>query len=90
MEKVLEMITGPFGALAVMAIMMYFAYRFVMDKVVPIGERFIERHMNQFDRLLESHEKDREVWKEGHLVLTQRLDNHDQKLDSIENLLSRK
>lgn len=63
--QVLEYLIGPAGAVVVMAMMLYGVYKIVVERLLPLTERLAQRHLDQFDRLIDAHDKDRAVWAAG-------------------------
>lgn len=65
LSEILPWITGPAGALVVMAGVLLGIYRIVDTRLLPAGERFVERHLAQVDKIVSSHDEDRKVWADG-------------------------
>jgi hypothetical protein len=63
--SILNLIIGPMGALVAVVTILWWVARLVETKFLPAGERFIERHLAQIDKLITSHDNDRAVWSEG-------------------------
>lgn len=73
-EEVLQLIMGPFGALATMAVVLFGIYNMVVKHLLPLVRGGLDRHLSQIDTMLEQHKKDRELYRESILFITQRLD----------------
>lgn len=73
-EETLQLILGPFGALATMAVVLYGIYSLVVKHLLPLATHGLDRHLSQIDQMLEQHKQDRELYRESILFITQRLD----------------
>ena len=60
-QLIMQLATGPVAALALCIGAIYFVARWVAQNV-PI---WIDRHLNQIDNMVESHNEDREVYKDS-------------------------
>ena len=60
-QLIMQLATGPVAALALCIGAIYFVARWVAQNV-PI---WIDRHLNQIDNMGESHNEDREVYKDS-------------------------
>lgn len=81
LSEVLPWLTGPAGALVVMAGVLIGIYRIVDTRIIPAAERFVDRHLQQVDKIVSSHDEDRKVWADGLQALkadvdTMKLDVH--------------
>ena len=73
-EEILQLVLGPFGALATMAVVLYGIYNMVVKHILPLVRGGLDRHLSQIDEMLEQHKADRELYRESILFITQRLD----------------
>lgn len=60
-QMMFEILTGPVAALALCVSAIFFIGRW-LAKHVPI---WVDRHMKQIDNIVESHNEDRKVYREG-------------------------
>lgn len=63
--EILPYLTGPASSVVLMASILYSIYRLVDRKVIPAAERFVDRHLSQVDKIVSSHDEDRQVWADG-------------------------
>jgi hypothetical protein len=68
--EILSAITGPFSAL-MLAVGMLFALGKLLAKWVPV---MLEAHMQRFDRLIDSHDEDRQLYQNSIQKLSDRQD----------------
>jgi hypothetical protein len=57
-----SLLTGPFSSLLLLAGMGMGLWRFFSNQIVPSASRWVDSHLQQVDRLIEEHAKDREAW----------------------------
>jgi hypothetical protein len=60
--SVISLLTGPFSSLLLLAGMGLGIWRFFSGTVVPSTKRWVDSHLQQVDRLIDEHAKDREAW----------------------------
>lgn len=72
--SLLPYLSGPASAVLVLLLVGYAVWRLIDQKLIPLAERFVSRHLTQIDKLIEAHDKDREVWAEGLRVLRTDID----------------
>jgi len=65
--EILQMLTGPFSAM-LLAVIMLMAIGKWLATNIPI---YLERHLRQIDKMVESHNEDRELYREGLKTLTE-------------------
>lgn len=65
-EMMIRLLTGPVAALALCLFAIYTAAKWIAQHL-PV---WVDRHLKQFDKIVESHEQDREVFREGLTTLT--------------------
>ena len=61
----LPLLSGPAAAVLVLSGVLWGLWKLVDTRLLPLGEKFIERHLGQIDALIASHNADRSVWAEG-------------------------
>ena len=64
--EIIQALTGPFSSM-ILAVIMLTAGAKWLGKYVPL---YLNRHLDQIDKMVESHNEDREAWKSGLLTLT--------------------
>ena len=60
-ETILQIATGPVAALALCILAIYFVARWVATHL----PKWVDRHLTQIDRMVDSHNEDRKVYKES-------------------------
>ncbi len=65
--ELVQALTGPFSAMLLAVIMLIAAAKW-LGKYVPL---YLNRHLDQIDKMVESHNEDREAWKNGLQTLTE-------------------
>jgi len=80
-ETMLSILTGPVGALALCLFAIYFVARWVATHV-PI---WVDRHLKQIDKMIDSHNNDREMYKETLGTLTVSLKDLGKEVDVIKD-----
>ena len=73
-EEIIGHVLGPFGALATMAVVLYGLYSLGIKHLLPLLKGSIDRHLDQVDKMLESHTEDREIFKQTIEKIVDRLD----------------
>ncbi len=80
-ETMLSILTGPVGALALCLFAIYFVARWVATHV-PI---WVDRHLKQIDKMIDSHNHDREMYKDTLGTLTVSLKDLGKEVDVIKD-----
>lgn len=80
-ETMLNILTGPVGALALCLFAIYFVARWVATHV-PI---WVDRHLKQIDKMIDSHNNDREMYKDTLGTLTVSLKDLGKEVDVIKD-----
>ena len=65
--ELIQALTGPFSAMLLAVIMLVASAKW-LAKYVPL---YLNRHLDQIDKMVDSHNEDREAWKEGLQTLTE-------------------
>jgi len=60
-QFMIEALTGPVAALALCILSLYAIFKW-LGAHLP---KWVDRHLNQIDRIVESHNEDRTIYKEG-------------------------
>ena len=89
-EELLALIMGPFGALVVLSAVLLGIYNLVVKHLLPVVRGGLDRHLSQVETMLEEHKKDRELYRESILIITQRLDKVEDDVSYIKGKLDGK
>ena len=89
-EELLTLIMGPFGALVVLSAVLIGIYNLVVKHLLPVVRGGLDRHLSQVETMLEEHKKDRELYRESILFITQRLDKVEDDVSYIKGKLDGK
>ena len=89
-EELLALIMGPFGALVVLSAVLLGIYNLVVKHLLPVVRGGLDRHLSQVETMLEEHKKDRELYRESILFITQRLDKVEDDVSYIKGKLDGK
>lgn len=85
--QVLGLVTGPAGALVVLALILvaliYGAWKLLTEHVIPGFKSWFEKQDERFELIMDSHEKDRVVFSESITLLADKLQTTDRKVDSL-------
>ena len=74
MEQFINIIQGPAGAIGVMAAVLYGAWTFLNNVVVPRVDLMIKDNNERYKEIFGQHQADREVWLKSIDKISQRLD----------------
>lgn len=80
-ELMYQLLTGPVAALALCVITLFAIGKWVA-KNVPV---WVNRHMNQIDKIVDSHNQDREMYRESLGTLTVSLQEINREVDVIKD-----
>lgn len=80
-ETMLNILTGPVGALALCLLAIYFLARWLATHV-PV---WVDRHLKQIDKMIDSHNKDREMYQDTLGTLTVSLKDLGKEVDVIKD-----
>jgi hypothetical protein len=65
--EIIQMLTGPFSAMVLAVILLYAVGRWLAENI-PL---YLDRHLKQIDKMVESHNEDREMYRDGLQTLTE-------------------
>jgi len=92
MEEFITLIQGPAAATVLMAAILYTAYKFVLDVVVPRIDDALKDSNERYKEMLAEHKADREAWLQSIDKISDRLDKMSEVTDdmakTVENLHS--
>lgn len=81
---------GPvFFVLAVILFGLAYAIRSVSAWGATSADRWVGRHLDQMDKLIDENKKDRQVYLDSMEKLNHRLDRHEETLQRIENRVTK-
>lgn len=89
METMLPYLAGPAGAVFALLVVIYGLYKLADTRLIPVVEKFIGRHLEQIDRLIASHDRDREVWAEGLTAVRHDIEHVREDVDTIRMTLDK-
>lgn len=92
MEEFVTLIQGPAAATVLMGAILYTAYKFVLDYVVPRVDAALKESNERYKEMLAEHKADREAWLQSIDKISERLDKMSEVTDdmakTVENLHS--
>ena len=65
--EIIQMLTGPFSAMVLAVILLVAVGRWLATNITL----YLDRHLKQIDKMVESHNEDREMYREGLQTLTE-------------------
>jgi len=74
MQEFIEIVQGPAGAAGVMAAVIYGAWTFLNNVVVPRVDLMIRDNNERYKEIFSAHQQDREVWLQSIDKIADRLD----------------
>ena len=83
-EAALSLLTGPTSSLLLLLGMGLGLWRFTTQTVLPAAKIWVDRHLDQVDKLLEQHEADRVAWLDSMQDCHQRAEQAGAQLSTIE------
>jgi hypothetical protein len=83
MEKLIEAALGPFGALAIMMLILWGIYKFVTIQAFPLLKEYVANQQKNVEAILSEHKKDREVFESTIVQLTKRQDRVEEDIEDI-------
>ena len=78
-SEIIQMLTGPFSAMVLAVIMLFFIGRWLAENV-PL---YLDRHLKQIDKMVDSHNEDREMYRQGLQTLTEQHNDLSREVHSI-------
>lgn len=92
MEEFVTLIQGPAAATVLMGAILYTAYKFVLDYVIPRIDASLKESNERYKEMLHEHKADREAWLQSIDKISERLDRMSEVTDdmakTVENLHS--
>ena len=65
--EIIQMLTGPFSAMVLAVILLVAVGRWLAENI-PL---YLDRHLKQIDKMVESHNEDREMYRDNLQTLTE-------------------
>ena len=92
MEEFVTLIQGPAAATVLMGAILYTAYKFVLDYVIPRIDASLTESNERYKEMLTEHKADREAWLQSIDKISERIDRMSEVTDdmakTVENLHS--
>jgi chromosome segregation ATPase len=90
MEEFVTLIQGPAAATVLMGAILYTAYKFVLDYVIPRIDAALKESNERYKEMLTEHKADREAWLQSIDKISERIDRMSEVTDdmakTVENL----
>lgn len=90
MEEFVTLIQGPAAATVLMGAILYTAYKFVLDYVIPRIDAALKENNERYKEMLTEHKADREAWLQSIDKISERIDRMSEVTDdmakTVENL----
>jgi hypothetical protein len=83
MEEFVTLIQGPAAATVLMGAILYTAYKFVLDYVLPRIDASLKESNDRYKEMLAEHKSDREAWLHSIDKITHRLDKMSEVTDDM-------
>jgi len=74
---------GPFGALAIMMLVLLGIYKFMTTQAFPLAQKYVENQQDNIKEILKEHRKDREVFENTISSLAKRQERVEEDIDAI-------
>jgi esterase/lipase len=82
-ETLIAAALGPFGALAIMMLVLYGVWKFVTTQAFPLAQKYVENQQENIKEILKEHKKDREVFESTIASLSKRQERVEEDIDAI-------
>jgi chromosome segregation ATPase len=90
MEEFVTLIQGPAAATVLMGAILYTAYKFVLEYVIPRIDAALKESNERYKEMLTEHKADREAWLQSIDKISERIDRMSEVTDdmakTVENL----
>jgi len=83
LESLITAALGPFGALAVMMLVLYGVWKFATTQAFPLAQKYVENQQENIKEILKEHRKDREVFETTIASLAKRQERVEVDIDDI-------
>jgi hypothetical protein len=83
LEGLLAASIGPFGAVAVLLLVLIGLYKLTVSHAVPLASTWIKDQRDNFKEIMKEHAKDREIFKDSIQILAKRSDKIEDDVEHI-------
>jgi len=83
LETLITAALGPFGALAIMILILWGIYKFITAQAFPLLKEYVQNQQKNVEAILTEHKKDREVFETTIVQLTKRQDRVEEDIEDI-------
>ena len=84
-ESLVAGVMGPFGALAIMMLILIGIYELTSMHAVPMAVKYIDNQQANMKEILSEHQKDREVFTSSIKILAKRQDKIEDTVEDIKH-----
>jgi hypothetical protein len=84
-EGLLAASIGPFGAVAVLLLVLIGLYKLAVSHAVPLASAWIKDQRDNFKEIMREHAKDREIFKDSIQILAKRSDKIEDDVSEIKS-----
>ena len=85
--EILDLMIGPMGGLVTIFVVLYAVYVLLKRYIIPMIQGAINRHLEQFEKIIDSHNADREVWGTWMASLGNKIDKLSDDVSSMKGYL---
>ena len=82
-EGLLAAAIGPFGAVAVLLLVLIGLYKLTVSHGLPVAIKYVENQQSNMKEILEEHKEDRKVFTSSIQILAKRQDKLEDAVDDI-------
>ena len=83
LEGLLAASIGPFGAVAVLLLVLIGLYKLTVSHAVPLASTWVKDQRDNFKEIMKEHAKDREIFKDSIQILAKRSDKIEDDVEHI-------
>tara|TARA_R110000868_G_scaffold312715_1_gene573690 strand:+ start:168 stop:461 length:294 start_codon:yes stop_codon:yes gene_type:complete len=84
-ESLLSAAIGPFGAVAVLLLVLLGCYKIVTLHALPLASAWVKDQRDSFKEIMDEHAKDRDCFKESIQILAKRSDKIEDDVSEIKS-----
>jgi hypothetical protein len=85
--EILDLMIGPMGGLVTVFVVLYSVYILLKRYIIPMIQGAINRHLEQFEKIIISHDADREVWGTWMASLGNKIDRLSDDVSSMKGFI---
>jgi len=82
-EALITAALGPFGALAILMLVLYAIYKFTTVQAFPLLKEYVSNQQKNVEAILSEHKKDREVFENTIVQLSKRQERVEEDIEDI-------